>query len=73
LPLDPLGEIGEGDALPRGEAGEITAEERAGLGVAAAPELVVWHAVTKADPRIAHMASGMREFRLMPLLDSPAG
>jgi hypothetical protein len=53
--------------LPTGELGEVTAEAEKGaeLGVAEAPEPVAWHAVMKADPRTAQMASDIREFRVM--------
>lgn len=57
---DPL-ESADGDGLPPDELGELVAEEAAEggaeLGVAEAPEPVGWHAVTRADPSIAQMAS----------------
>jgi hypothetical protein len=65
---DPL-ELGEppepADGLPPDELGELAAEEGAELGVAEALELVGWHAVMRADPRTAQMASDIWEFRIM--------
>lgn len=59
---------GLADGLPPGELGELAAEEAeegAELGVAEAPEPVEWHAVMRADPRTAQIASEIREFRIM--------
>jgi hypothetical protein len=64
---DPL-ELADGlaDGLPTDELGELAAEEEgAELDVAEAPEPVGWHAVTRADPRIAQTASDILEFRIM--------
>jgi hypothetical protein len=60
LPTDEFGE------LATEEAAEEAAEEGAELGVAEALEPVGWQAVTRADPRIAQMASVMLEFRVTP-------
>jgi hypothetical protein len=50
---------GAADGLPPDELRELAAEaeEGAELGVAEALEPVEWHAVMKADPRTAQMAS----------------
>ena len=60
---------GSADGLPLDEFGELAAEEAAEegteLGVAEAPEPFGWHAVIRADPRIAQMASGIWEFRVI--------
>ncbi len=53
--------LGTTDGLPPDEFGELvgeeTTEEGAELGVAEALELVGWHAVTRADPRIVQITS----------------
>jgi hypothetical protein len=60
------GPLGLADGLPPDELGELAAkEEGVELGVAEAPELVGWHAVTRADPRIAQTASDIWECRIM--------
>lgn len=56
-------EFGE---LATEEAAEEAVEEGTELGVAEALEPVGWHAVTRAAPRIAQMASVMLEFRITP-------
>jgi hypothetical protein len=53
------------DGLPPDEFGELAAEEGTELGAAEAPETAGWQAATRADPRIAQMASDMLEFRIM--------
>ncbi len=64
LPPDELGALGELAAEAEDELGALgelaaEAEDGAELGVAEAPEPVEWHAVMKAGPRTAQMASNI--------------